>query len=37
MNTIIILLLVRIIFPLGILFSFGELTKRREANYWSRL
>lgn len=37
MNTIIILLLVRVIVPLGILIGFGEWMKRREANYWSRM
>jgi hypothetical protein len=37
MNTIAILLLIRVIVPLGILLSFGEWIRRREANYWSRM
>jgi len=36
MNTILILLVVRIIVPISILLGVGELIKRREANYWSR-
>ena len=37
MNTIAILLLIRVIVPIGILLGFGEWIKRREANYWSRM
>ncbi len=36
MNTIAILLLIRVIVPVGILLGFGEWIRRREANYWSR-
>jgi len=36
MNTILILLLVRIIVPISILLGIGELMKRHEANYWSK-
>ena len=36
MNTIVILLLVRIIVPLGVLLGIGELIRHRESNYWSR-
>ena len=36
MNTILILLLVRIIVPISILLGIGELIKRRDANYWSK-
>jgi len=38
MNTLAItlLLLIRIVIPLGTLLSIGEWTKRHEANYWSQ-
>jgi hypothetical protein len=36
MNTIAILLLIRVIVPLGILLVIGEWVKRRDANYWLR-
>lgn len=36
MNTILILLLVRVIVPISILLGIGELLRRREANYWSK-
>jgi len=37
MNTIAILLLIRVIVPIGILFTVGEWIRQREANYWSRM
>jgi len=36
MNTILILLLVRIIVPISILLGIGELIKHRETNNWSK-
>ena len=37
MNTIAILLLIRVIVPVGILLILGEWLRRREVNYWSRM
>ena len=37
MNTIAILLLARIIVPVGILLVLGEWVRRREVNYWSHM
>lgn len=37
MNTIAILLLVRVIVPVGTLLVLGEWMRRREVNYWSRM
>ena len=34
---IVVLLLVRVILPLGILLAIGEWAKRREADYWLRM
>ena len=34
MNTIAILLLIRVIFPVSILLVLGEWIRHREANYW---
>lgn len=37
MNTIAILLLLRVIAPVSILIVLGEWIRRREVNYWSRM
>jgi hypothetical protein len=37
MNTIIILMLIRVLVPLGALLGIGEWVKRRETNYWLRM
>jgi len=37
MNTIAILLLLRVIAPVSILIALGEWIRHREANYWSRM
>ena len=37
MNTIAILLLLRVIVPVSILLVLGEWIKRREVDYWSRM
>lgn len=38
MSTIVltVLLLIRVILPLGVLIALGEWIRRREANYWLR-
>jgi len=37
MNTIAILLLLRVIVPVGFLLVLGEWVRRREVSYWSRM
>ena len=32
----VVILLIRIILPVGLLFTVGEWVRRREANYWLR-
>jgi len=32
----VLILLIRIILPLGLLLALGEWVRRREANYWAR-
>ena len=38
MSTVVltVLLLIRVILPLGVLIALGEWIRRREANYWLR-